>query len=312
MTIDCIICDIDGTLADISHRVGYVTGTHRDYDKFYDPALMIHDGVFEDIVNVINILSDVGETIVMCSGRPEKCRDVTEEWLETAGIYDHVRLYMRPDNDTRPDHVIKLELLHQMRADGFKPWLAIDDRPSIVKMWRDNGITCLQCRDWNETPKMKEYGLLTLMIGPSGAGKSTWLMHSDNTARFSIDQTHVVSSDQIRADLCGDFKDQSKNAQVFAALHAVVKTRVECGLPTVVDATNIRDADRKAIVALTKGRVRYIVLNRSMEDKRASGGWRNELGFDLLDKHEQTFRSNLKAILAGDNDPKVTVFDLRD
>ena len=51
---------------------------------------------------------------------------------------------MRKEGDHRPDHIIKLELLAQIRSDGFEPIMAFDDRNSVVKMWRDAGIPCAQ------------------------------------------------------------------------------------------------------------------------------------------------------------------------
>jgi predicted kinase len=149
------------------------------------------------------------------------------------------------------------------------------------------------------------------MVGPSGAGKTTWLSRDPRASELGIRAEQVVSSDNLRAELCGDFRSQERNAEVFAALHAIVKARVSHGLATVVDATNLRNKDRVAIAELTSGRVRYLVLDRPMEEKRRDAGWRAELPFDLLAKHAQTFASNLKDILAGDGLPNVEVVDLR-
>ena len=66
-----------------------------------------------------------------------------------------------------------------------------------------------------------------------------------------------------------------------------------------------------AALAPEGGRIRYIVIDRPMEEKRRDAGWRAELPIDLLAKHDQTFRSQLSDILAGDNLPNVTVIDLR-
>ena len=302
--MDTIIFDIDGTLADATHRLHHVTGERKNYDKFFDE--MIYDGVYEDVVHVLDMFLDIGQRVVLCSGRPDSHRTQTLEWLHDNGIIGWQALYMRTAGDYRADHVVKKELLGLMRADGYRPWLTIDDRPTIVKMWRAEGLTCLQCREWDEKPRIKP-GLLVLMVGPSGAGKSTFLVK-----HLHDDLRNVVSSDQIRETLCGDFQDQSRNDDVFVALHAVVKARVESGLLTFVDATNIRNKDRKAIVDLAKGaKVHYYVMNRSMEDKYRDAGWRAELDFDLIAKHEQTFNSNLKDILNGDGYPNVTVYDLR-
>src|SRR5690606_8383188 len=44
----------------------------------------------------------------------------------------------------------------------------------------------------------------------------------------------------------------------------------------------------------------YVVVNRSLEDKEATGGWRNEVP-GLIRKHDDVFAENEKDILRGDN-----------
>lgn len=51
---------------------------------------------------------------------------------------------MRSDGDMRPDVSVKRELLRAIEREGFSPWLTIDDRSSVVSMWREEGLTCLQ------------------------------------------------------------------------------------------------------------------------------------------------------------------------
>lgn len=307
-----VIFDLDGTLCDCSHRLHHVTGSCRDWNAFF--AGIPDDGCYEDVANLVFELY-INNAIVFCSGRPEDHRALTETWLERHGFGAIKALYMRPTDDHRPDHEVKQQLLRAMREDGYEPWLVVDDRPTVVAMWRNEGLTCLQVRDWDDRhdPDRVEPGLLTLMVGPSGAGKTSWLKEVGciEYLGWGIYPEHIVSSDMIRRDLCGDFRDQSRNDEVFAALRAVVRERVRHGLPTVVDATNLRRKDRLACVEGTKGAVRYIVIDRPMEEKRRTTGWRAELPIDLLAKHDQTFRSQLKDILAGDNLPNVSVVDLR-
>ena len=274
---------------------------------------MADDGPHKEIIELCGILRDAGKKIILASGRPERTRVATEEWLQRNGVaYDD--LFMRPDNDHRADTILKSQMLDAILADGDDISFVIDDRPTVVAMWRERGLVCLQCRNWNER-KAKPKGNLTLMVGPSGAGKSTWLSSAD-AAGYGIHLSHVISSDQIRADLCGDFRDQSKNDEVFAALHAVAKTRLAHGLPCVVDATNIRRQDRLACVALAgEGKVRYVVIDRPIDAKLRDGGWRLDVKVgdqSLIEKHDKTFRSQLLDILKGDNHPNVeTVYDLR-
>src|SRR3546814_7317593 len=74
---------------------------------------------------------------------------------------------MRKDADTRPDHVVKEEILQQIIDDGYQPILAVDDRPSVVAMWRSKGITTLQCAP--DEPGSSIYAgqtLLHMLVGP--------------------------------------------------------------------------------------------------------------------------------------------------
>lgn len=161
-------------------------------------------------------------------------------------------------------------------------------------------------------PHDKQDYILTLMVGPSGAGKSTFI-------KRHYPESWVVSSDQIRQDLCGDFKDQSRNKEVFQALHAMVETRLKCGLPTVVDATNINAKDRKTIVDIALAvddtfKVKYLVIDAPLEDKKASGGWRNEVMIGdktLVEAHHERFQSALKDIMKGDGYSNVDVVKLK-
>jgi uncharacterized HAD superfamily protein len=144
-----IICDIDGTLADATHRLHHIQGEgKKDWDSFF--KAMDEDGCHENIHALVSLLYQQ-HAVVFCSGRPEDYRGLTQAWLRQEGFkvgaeFD-MPLYMRPSGDFRPDYIIKRDLLDQIRADGFDPWLVIEDRASVVKMWRDAGLTCLQCAE---------------------------------------------------------------------------------------------------------------------------------------------------------------------
>jgi hypothetical protein len=48
---------------------------------------------------------------------------------------------MRKEGDYRSDDIIKKELLDEIVADfGKVPNIVFDDRPRVVKMWRENGV----------------------------------------------------------------------------------------------------------------------------------------------------------------------------
>ncbi len=56
-------------------------------------------------------------------------------------------LYMRKAGDHRDDDKLKIEMLARVRADGFDPIMAFDDRNRVVKAWREAGIPCAQVAD---------------------------------------------------------------------------------------------------------------------------------------------------------------------
>lgn len=304
MGIKALICDVDGTISDCRHRLHYVTGRGpKNWDAFF--AELHKDTVITPVRDLLISLQR-DHVIIMCSGRSEDYRVQTEQWFADNGVAWDV-FHMRASGDHRPDHIVKSQILDGILADGYEPVLTIDDRPSVCALWRERGLVCLQM-PYNDFPP--NLGQLTLLVGPSGAGKDHYLANYPQDKRHAMG--NVVSSDVLRASLCGgNFKDQSKNDEVFAALHAITATRIKHGLDTTVNATNLKRKDRLAVVnACPVGTpVTYIVIDRPLEEKLRDGGWRLTVP-GLIERHDQTFRSQLKDILSGDSGVAM-VIDMR-
>lgn len=137
-----VIFDIDGTLANIEHRLHYVTDGKKDWDAF-------HAGIVNDIpnVNITTLLAGMktlGYRIIITTARFEKYRQQTEKWLSDNLILYH-DMFMRPDGDHRPDYDIKEDMLRGLQIGRDNILFVVDDRTSVVEMWRRNGITVLQC-----------------------------------------------------------------------------------------------------------------------------------------------------------------------
>ena len=92
---------------------------------------------------MLDIFVDKGYVIILCSGRGEETRAVTEQWLQDNNLL-YQKLYMRPAKDYRPDYVIKLELLEQIRKDYGEPYMWFDDRNQVVDAIRAAGVRVCQ------------------------------------------------------------------------------------------------------------------------------------------------------------------------
>ena len=91
---------------------------------------------------------------------------------------------------------------------------------------------------------------LVVLIGPSGCGKSTF-------ARMHFAPFETISSDFCRGLVSNDENDQSATKAAFDTLHFIAAKRLERGLLTVVDATNVQPEARTPLVELAR---RYHVL----------------------------------------------------
>lgn len=139
----CYIFDIDGTIADLTHRRHHITTKPKNWPAFH--AGCVDDKPIEHIRTLLRHMYEApGAKIVYVSGRNEAQREATANWIEEHDFPLAWHLYMRADGDFRDDAIVKFELLQRLRADGFEPIMAFDDRDRVVKMWRENGIPCAQ------------------------------------------------------------------------------------------------------------------------------------------------------------------------
>lgn len=131
MLPECIIVDIDGTIAKFNGRGPF------DYDKVHT------DDPHENVIEIIGALCENGFDVIVCSGRPHRCRVETAKWLRKHNI-DYKALFMRADGDDRNDAVVKREFLDDI-VKNYYVRAVFDDRDRVVKAWRDAGLTCFQC-----------------------------------------------------------------------------------------------------------------------------------------------------------------------
>lgn len=147
---DCVIIDIDGTIADKGERNPYNFGS-VDLDK---PKL--------DIIKIINLFSlgyareynGKWPTFFFFSGREDinNCKQLTSDWLHlNMPMYwkDGACLRLRKLGDHRKDNIVKEEMYNEFVKDKYNVLAVFDDRNQVVEMWRSLGLTCLQVAEGN-------------------------------------------------------------------------------------------------------------------------------------------------------------------
>jgi len=151
------ICDIDGTVADLVHRLHHIEGDNPNWNSFYEEC--DGDTPIMEVISIIRALLAVGNEIWFFTGRQDRgdVRQKTLDWLNLWVVGGHYtreelenRVVMRPDKDTRADDVVKLEMLNNMLTEDRQRLVAVfDDRQRVVDMWRENGVRCLQVAPGN-------------------------------------------------------------------------------------------------------------------------------------------------------------------
>lgn len=144
MKID-IIVDLDNTIADCNWRLDFIRTKPKNWPAFHRGTKK--DGVHEDVLHVIKTLQAAGARIIICTGREEVVKEDTIWWLENVAKLQYDGLYMRSKGDHRRDDVVKLELLEQMKEDGFNPTMAFEDRARVAAAWRSVGIRVLHVEE---------------------------------------------------------------------------------------------------------------------------------------------------------------------
>ncbi|MEU9984363.1 hypothetical protein [Streptomyces sp. NPDC050856] len=135
------VFDLDNTLSDARHRQRFLERRPRDWDAFFaaapqDPPLA--PGV------ALCLEAAATCEVVYLTGRPERCRRDTLEWLAAQGLPDG-RVHMRRDQDRRPARVTKLELLRRL-GDGRDIRMLVDDDELVCDAAERAGFPVVRAR----------------------------------------------------------------------------------------------------------------------------------------------------------------------
>jgi phosphoglycolate phosphatase-like HAD superfamily hydrolase len=137
------VFDIDGVLADVRHRLHHIESRRRDWDGFF--ASVSKDPALVEGCQAAHRAVESGLALIYLTGRPERCRLDTVQWLGEHGLPEG-ELIMRRDSDRRPARVLKVEALRRIAAQAQVAYL-VDDDAEVVQAATDAGFAA-RLADW--------------------------------------------------------------------------------------------------------------------------------------------------------------------
>ena len=139
-----VILDLDGSVADLTHRLPLIQGEKKEWDLFH--AACSDDKPIWPIIVLVRLLSSRGLKIIIVTGRPYSSEETTRSWLRGHSVpFDY--LFMRPTDNHWLDSHLKQEILWNELPPTEQISYVLEDRNQVVEMWRRNGLTCLQVAD---------------------------------------------------------------------------------------------------------------------------------------------------------------------
>jgi len=140
-----VIFDLDGTLAIIDKRRAKATKPDgkMNWQTFFAPENIQLDEPNWPVIESFKAMQAAGFIVGIFSGRDDISRQETMDWLTQHGINPQF-LRMRRNGSFVPDDKLKKLWLDEILANGNEVMCVFDDRDKVVKMWRDNGISCFQ------------------------------------------------------------------------------------------------------------------------------------------------------------------------
>lgn len=146
--IPVVVFDIDGTLADGKHRIHHITRPsgagaewRKDWDAYF--SLLGADTLIRPVAEIAWALARAGIHIIYCTGRPGEHIPATQDWLRRHNL-PLGDIHHRAAGDRRDDDVVKLELLKEIEARGYRILMVFDDRNRVVLAARGAGYTVAQ------------------------------------------------------------------------------------------------------------------------------------------------------------------------
>lgn len=134
MTQSAVIIDLDGTLA--AFKPEFFKERHQGSEQS-------EVRVIESIYRLANQLHKFGEKILVLSSFPATCRHASLDWMLNNNIAFDAIYWPSKKVENLPYIERKQSLLERIKADGYNPWLVLDEKDQITQSWQKLGLEWL-------------------------------------------------------------------------------------------------------------------------------------------------------------------------
>jgi phosphoglycolate phosphatase-like HAD superfamily hydrolase len=139
--VSVAVFDIDGVVADVRHRLHHLERPRKEWDLFFAAAST--DPPLAPGLALVAELSRAHD-IVWLTGRPERIRRITGDWLREQGL-PRGDLRMRGDADRRPAARFKLSVLRRLAPLTVAAF--VDDDDEVIQAAISAGFPAVLA-DW--------------------------------------------------------------------------------------------------------------------------------------------------------------------
>lgn len=133
---------------------------------------------------------------------------------------------------------------------------------------------------------------LTLLCGLSASGKSQYIKDQIEVREKS--DAVILSTDNLRKEICGSVEDQSMNGAVFQKFHNLIRSNLKNGMDVFAEATNITMKSRRAILNIIKGidceKICVVIVKPIGECKRDNIDREHPVPDYVIDKQARKFQ----------------------
>lgn len=142
---DAVIFDMDGTLCDV-RSIRHLLQGPGSFDAFH--LASANCPPHQWVVDAARQVHEDGMAVLIVTARKWRYRNLTAMWLALNQVPSDA-MWMRRDDDARPDFLVKQGILRQIRR-LYNPVHAYDDNPNVIDLWDREDIPVTPVPGWEE------------------------------------------------------------------------------------------------------------------------------------------------------------------